>query len=234
MSKNKVKVLFQDEHYIAVEKPAGILVHPYKEKSKDRRSLMRSLKKQTGLYLFPIHRLDNNVSGVVIFGLSKEATREIKENWGHESTKKKYIALVRGETEPEITIDFPLSNDKGIKQEASTYYKTLNSNNGFSLIDISIKTGRKHQIRRHLARRMNNVVGDAKYGNGLVNKYIRKNYKLYRLFLHSYELSFTHPFTNEEVVIKCPLPEELQKIREDFENQKLNIHDGSIDLPEKP
>lgn len=233
MSKNKVKILFQDEHYIAVEKPAGILVHPYKEKSKDRRSLMRSLKKQTDLYLFPIHRLDNNVSGVVIFGLSKEATRRIKENWNTDSTKKKYIALVRGETDPEQTINFSLTNDKGVKQEATTHYKTLNSNNDFSLLDISIETGRKHQIRRHLARRMNNIVGDAKYGNGLVNKYIRKKYKLYRLFLHSYELSFIHPFSEEEIRIECPLPDELQTIRNDFEQKKLNLQDGSIDLPEK-
>ncbi len=67
MAKKKLNILYQDENYIAVEKPAGILVHPYKERNKDRRSLMRSLKAQTDLYLYPIHRLDNNVSGVVIF-----------------------------------------------------------------------------------------------------------------------------------------------------------------------
>ena len=166
MAKKKLNILYQDENYIAVEKPAGILVHPYKERSKDRRSLMRSLKAQTDLYLYPIHRLDNNVSGVVIFGLSSEATKLIKENWNTENTTKKYIALVRGETDQKAQIDFALTNDHGVKQEACTVYDTLMTKNGFSLIDIEIKTGRKHQIRRHLSRRMNNIVGDAKYGNG--------------------------------------------------------------------
>lgn len=231
MAKKKLNILYQDENYIAVEKPAGILVHPYKERSKDRRSLMRSLKAQTDLYLYPIHRLDNNVSGVVIFGLSSEATKLIKENWNTENTTKKYIALVRGETDQKAQIDFALTNDHGVKQEACTVYDTLMTKNGFSLIDIEIKTGRKHQIRRHLSRRMNNIVGDAKYGNGLTNKYFRKKYKFYRLFLHSYELSFMHPYTGQSITIECPLPEELAAIQQDFESGLINIKDGTIDLP---
>ncbi len=225
---NKVEILFQDEHYIAVTKPAGILVHPYKIRTKDRRSLMRSLKKQTGLFLHPVHRLDNQVSGVVLFALSGEAPKKMSEDWSDDSTQKKYYALVKGQTEREAMLNFPLTNDKGISQEATTYYKTIHQSEDFALVDVLIKTGRMHQIRKHFSRRMNNLVGDTKYGNGKVNKLFRFHHKFFRIFLHSYELSFIHPYTSEKIKIACPLPPELASLLEHHKNGKLD----NLNFPE--
>ncbi|EQC45446.1 RluA family pseudouridine synthase [Bacteriovorax sp. Seq25_V] len=212
MAKKKLDILYWDKHYIAVAKPAGILVHPFKSQDKDRRHLMRSLKKQTDLYLYPIHRLDKPVSGVVIFGLSKEATRLIKEQWSTDLVEKKYITMCKGVIDEEGEFNFPLKAENGAVQEAKTIYKRLKENGEYSLADVSIKTGRMHQIRRHFSRRMFNLVGDTKYGKAIYNNYYRQKFNFYRLFLHSYELSFHHPIEEKWVKISCPLPEELTEI----------------------
>ncbi|MEH0862147.1 RluA family pseudouridine synthase [Halobacteriovorax sp. DPLXC-1] len=221
--KKKIQVLFEDEHYIAATKPSDLLVHPFKARSQDRRSLLRSLKKQTDLYLFPIHRLDKPVSGVVLFAKSKEATRLMKEQWNSENVSKHYIAMVKGVTETEGVYDFPIKTDKGL-QEAKTSFKTLTSNDEYSLVDIEIFTGRQHQIRKHFSRRMHNLVGDTKYGHSSINNIFRKDYKFYRIFLHSYQLRFIHPFTKEEVIISSPVTEDCINIANDlFQFDLTNI-----------
>jgi len=213
--KKKIEVLYWDKHYIAVTKPAGLLVHPFKERSKDRSHLMRSVKKQTDLYLYPIHRLDRPVSGVVLFGLSKEATRLIKEQWNTELTQKRYITLCRGEIDEEGVFDFALKSDSG-PQEARTEYKRVSTNGEYSLVDVEIKTGRMHQIRRHFSRRMFNLIGDAKYGRSAINRIFKMNYKFYRLFLHSYELKFFHPIDKRWITIRSRVPDELTHIINDL------------------
>ncbi|OIQ19185.1 MAG: hypothetical protein BM556_07825 [Bacteriovorax sp. MedPE-SWde] len=212
----RIEVLYWDEHYIAVTKPAGLLVHPFKERSKDRSHLMRSVKKQTDLYLYPVHRLDKPVSGVVLFGLSKEATRRIKEQWNTELTQKRYITLCRGEIDEEGKFDFDLKGDRG-PQEALTLYKRIATNGEYSLVDVEIKTGRMHQIRRHFSRRMFNIIGDSKYGRSAINNIFKMKYKFYRLFLHSYEFKFFHPFDNKWVTIRSSIPDELNHIIDDLD-----------------
>ncbi len=213
--KNKIQVLFEDDHYIAATKPSDLLVHPFKERSSDRRSLLRSLKKQTDLYLFPIHRLDKPVSGVVLFAKSKEATRLMKEQWNSDNVSKHYVAMVKGIAEKEGVYDFPIKTDKGI-QDAKTAFKRISTNEEYSLVDIEIFTGRQHQIRKHFSRRMHNLVGDTKYGHSSINNLFRKDYKFYRIFLHSYKLCFKHPITQEDIVIESPVTEDCLKIAKDL------------------
>lgn len=209
---NKLDILYWDKYYIAVTKPSGILVHPYENQDKDRRHLMRSLKKQTDLYLHPVNRLDKPVSGVVLFALSPLATKEIKDIWNTDAVEKKYITLCKGVVDEEGEFNYPLKNEQGTVQEAHTFYKKIKDNGEYSLVDVKIGTGRMHQIRRHFSRRMFNLVGDTKYGKARYNDYYRQKYKLYRLFLHSYELRFHHPFENKWVTIKSAIPPELEQI----------------------
>lgn len=209
---SKLDILYWDKHYIAVTKPSGILVHPYETQDKDRRHLMRSLKKQTDLYLHPVNRLDKPVSGVVLFALSPLATKEIKDIWNTDAVEKKYITLCKGVVDDEGEFNYPLKNEQGTIQEAHTFYKKIKDNGEYSLVDVKIGTGRMHQIRRHFSRRMFNLVGDTKYGKARYNDYYRQKYKLYRLFLHSYELRFHHPFENKWVTIKSAIPPELEQI----------------------
>ncbi len=224
MEKQLVKILFQDEHYIAVDKPSGLLVHPYKKETNEKENLMKLVKERTGHYLYPIHRIDRPVSGIVIFGLSSEATSKINSIWHNESTSKKYIALARGEV-CEMIIDFPLNNDKKQKQDALTYISPLSLLPKATLLSAKISTGRKHQIRRHLSRRMHQVIGDTAHGKGKINQFYRDTYNLQRIFLHASKLEFVHPYNNQKISIFSPMPTELRevltKIRNDLDLESL-------------
>ncbi|MCK5884783.1 MAG: hypothetical protein KAG61_13925 [Bacteriovoracaceae bacterium] len=215
----EIEVLFQDDHYIVVNKPSGMLVHPYKSQSNERTHLMKYVKEQTGLYLYPIHRIDRPVSGIVIFALSSKAASSIQEIWSTDSVVKEYLCLARRQIHQEGTYTFDLTNDNGVKQHATTHYTPLEVYSDCTFILVKIKTGRKHQIRRHFSRRCHNLVGDTKYGKGDINRKFRDEYKLSRIFLHAAKTSFVHPFTEENIEIVCPLPIELSSIIEKLSSQ---------------
>jgi tRNA pseudouridine65 synthase len=213
-----IEILFQDEHYLIVNKPSGLLVHPYKKETNERDNLMKRVKEQTGLYLYPIHRLDRPASGILLFALSSEAGRKIQEIWHSDKVIKEYTALVRGQVESEGEMNFALTDpDTGKKKEAHTTYKLEKQFFKTALVKARIQTGRFHQIRRHFARRCHGLIGDTAHGKGRINQYFRDEFDLNRLFLHASYLKFTHPFSEETIEIHCHLPDELAKVL-----QKLN------------
>lgn len=203
-------ILFQDEHFIATNKPSGLLVHPYWKETNERECLLKDLRDQIGKYLYPIHRLDRPVSGIVIFGLHQDAVRSLQSVWHDESTKKIYTALARGRHETDQEYSFALRNEQKLEQEALTLTRTVELFERSSLLEVEIKTGRRHQIRRHLSRRIAHVIGDRKYGKKAINDHYKDNYGIDRIFLHATQLSFTHPFTGGKTIIDCPLPADLQ------------------------
>ncbi len=217
----EIEVLYQDDHYIVVNKPSGILVHPYKSESNERTHLMKYVKEQTGHYLYPIHRIDRPVSGIVIFALSSEAAAAIQKIWSSEKVEKEYLCLARRQIFEDGTYTFELSNDKGVKQHATTHYFPLDVFEDCTFLRVKIETGRKHQIRRHFSRRCFNLVGDTKYGKGDINRRFRKDYNLHRIFLHATKTCFEHPFTGERIEILCPLPVELGSVINQLTNQSV-------------
>ncbi len=211
-----IPILYQDSELIVVAKPSGIMVHPWKGGIKGEKTLMNLVKDQTGFYLYPLHRLDRPVSGVVIFGLSKKATHNLQQVWNTQNVVKNYITLCRGHLENKGVFDFPLKHPKNKKiyQEAITEYSPLATFTfpKTTLLKLSIKTGRRHQIRRHFSRRMFNLIGDTMYGKGVDNLIFREKYNLQRIFLHSYRISFPHPYQKNKILdINCPLPSDLTK-----------------------
>lgn len=219
----KIEILFQDKYFIIVNKPSGILVHAYKECT-DQINLMKIVRHQTGHYLYPLHRIDRPVSGIVIFGINKEASSELKKMWHEESTQKEYLTLVRGKIECSGTFNFALTNDKKIKQEAITHYKPIeNYGDWNTLLKVSIDTGRKHQIRRHFSRRCHQVIGDTAHGKGKINRYFREHYDLNRIFLHSFRFNFIHPITKDMIKSTCPLPKKLKDTLIQIENNLKEI-----------
>lgn len=220
-----MNILFQDNHILVVEKPPLMLVHPWKKFLKDEPDLMNAVKEKTGLYLYPVHRLDRQVSGLVIFGLSKEATKNLKENWHNEDFQKIYLTLCRGHMESSGQFDFDLKVDKkkNIWKSALTLFRPLIYFNSFScsLVEVQIKTGRKHQIRKHFSRRFFNIIGDSKYGTGPINIQFREM-GLKRIFLHAYKLKFKHPITEEMMSFRCPLPKDLTDIISQIGPQDIN------------
>jgi RluA family pseudouridine synthase len=205
-----IEVLYQDEYFVIVNKPSGLLVHAYKECT-DQINLMKLVRLQTGHYLYPLHRIDRPVSGIVIFGINKEASSKLKDQWHEDSTEKEYIVLVRGEILESGTFNFALSNDKKIKQDAVTHYTPIkNYGDWNTLLKVNIDTGRKHQIRRHFSRRCHQVIGDTAHGKGKINRFFREHYNLKRIFLHSHRFKFEHPITKVAIEINCPLPAQLE------------------------
>lgn len=209
MEDQKVSILYQDDDFVVVEKPINLLVHPYKKESNEKEHLMRIVKKQVGKYLYPIHRLDRPVSGIVIFGFSSEAIRELQQYWHHPETVKEYITLAKGKIEYAGEFNFNLQNEDKIAQKALTLYEPIEVFSTSTLLKVRIKTGRKHQIRRHFSRRCSNIIGDKKYGQGKLNRFFLEKYDLQRIFLHAHYLKIFHPIKKEWIEFKSPLPEEL-------------------------
>ena len=174
-----INIIYQDEYLVVVDKPSGLLVHPFKEASNERDNLMALLRDKVGKWVYPVHRIDRPVSGIVIFGFSGEIVSKIKEVWGDKSkTQKEYIALARGQISEPGTFDFELGNDKKVRQTAITNYRPLHQFDDTTLVHVTIETGRKHQIRRHFSRRMQCLVGDTAYGKGVLNERYRQEYNL--------------------------------------------------------
>lgn len=205
-----LEVIYQDDHYIAVNKPSGLLVHPYWKETNEKKNLLMDLKKQVGKYLYPIHRLDRPVSGIVIFGLHPDAVRDLQSAWHQDDTKKIYLGLAKNVHTGPRRFDFDLNNENKLPQNALTLANPIETFADSSLMEIEIKTGRKHQIRRHFSRRCSQIIGDRMYGKKPTNDFYKDNIGLDRIFLHAHKLFFRHPFTDEMLELTSPLPDDLK------------------------
>lgn len=210
----EVHVLYQDENIIVLDKQAGLLVHPFKKHTHDRYTLMSLTRNKIGKFVYPVHRLDRSVSGVVVMALENKLVKPIQDIWHDEESVKEYITLVRGDLEDEGVIDFPLTDENGIKKESQTSYWVLERFGDLALARVEISTGRKHQIRRHFSRIVTPVVGDTEHGKGDVNFFFREHFGFDRLFLHHHKLRLKNPFGDGILEFISDLPAELKGILE--------------------
>jgi RluA family pseudouridine synthase len=211
-----IEILFEDEYCIVVNKPPNVLTVPSKE-STEKTNLMFTLRDQIDSYLYPIHRLDRQTSGIVLFGKTKEFVRKMKEIWNTDQVEKYYTTIVEYINLEADEYNFELKSEKGIFQEARTSFRPLKHLKTCTLLEVQIFTGRRHQIRRHFGRRMRNVIGDRNYGKKRINDYYRDNFGLQRLFLHSHKFRFYHPIADKFILIECPLYEDLQLVLDKLE-----------------
>ena len=213
--KARTQVLYQDEYCIAVNKPHGLLVHRT-SLSNDKDFLLQRVRDQSGKKVYPVHRLDRPTSGVVLFAFGKNIVAEFFKIFREREAGKTYYALVRGWTDDSGVIDSPLRTAAGKEQDALTLYKTIAKTevdipvgpyekSRYSLVEIDLKTGRTHQIRRHFAHLRHPLVGDTTYGDGRHNQMFRDKFNSHRLMLAAVELKLLHPFTRKELIIKAPL-----------------------------
>ena len=212
MSKG-LAVLYEDKDILVVDKPVGLLtVATEREKSRTAHSVLTDYIR-TGCgrcrkRLFVVHRLDRDTSGTLIFAKSQEAMLRLKAQW--KQTEKKYLAVVHGKCEKSSeVITTYLAEDKNynvystsdsIKGKLSrTAYKVLRMTRRFSLLEVVLLTGRKNQIRVHLAGIGHPIVGDTKYGN--------EDESQPRMALHARSISFKHPFSGMPLTIESKVPE---------------------------
>ncbi len=236
----QLQIIYQDQYLIAINKPSGLLVHKSMIDRHEIYYAMKMLRDQLGgKWVYPIHRLDKPTSGVLLFALESDTARLMSEQFKKHAIHKRYIAVVRGYIEEEGLIDHPLKekldkiSDKDASkykepQEAQTHYKPLakvqlDASVGkydtvrYSLVELTPKTGRKHQLRRHMKHISHHILGDTKYGRGEHNKFIRAEYGVHRLLLHCIELSFIHPYTQESIELKASFDTIFTKLFHNFQ-----------------
>lgn len=213
-----IEVLFQNEDFVFVNKPSGIPVHRSRE-CPDVESLVEILRRQLGP-MFPVHRLDRGVSGVLGIGLTSDGARRLQGLLSQESTDKTYVALVRGRCEGKFTVDKQLTNDNGVVQSAKTDFEVISAGEFCSVVFARIYTGRRHQIRRHLSFLAHQILGDRHYGKGRLNNFYKEKYGLNRIFLHAREINITLE-NGETLLICCPLAQDLKEVLNKISDEGL-------------
>lgn len=227
-------ILFEDDDLIAIDKPAGVAVHGGSGVSFGVIEQLRQSRPQAPL-LELVHRLDRETSGILLIAKKRSALRQLQDQFRERETGKTYLALVKGVwPRNKKVIDSPLvkyllpngerrvqvatANDPQAMRSISLV-KVLNAvqpptgwsaevDTHFSLLAVTIKTGRTHQIRVHLSSQGGAIVGDDKYGDFELNK-LAARFGLKRMFLHAWQLRFTHPRSGEVIQLHAPLPTDL-------------------------
>lgn len=220
-SKNKktlpFDILFEDDHIIVVNKPSGLLtIATAKEKEKTLYHIVREylVSKDKNARVFIVHRLDKDTSGVVVLAKDEKTKNKLQENWNEYVSLREYVAVVHGRLNKESdrivqklketkTNLVYVSRDNDGK-EAITNYKVIKENNDYSMVSITLETGRKNQIRVAFNTLHHPIVGDKKYST------IKDNES--RLFLHANRLKMYYPEIRKDILFETSTPNEFKKI----------------------
>lgn len=206
----EVVFLHRDASLVVVDKPAGLLCHRT-ELAPDRDVVMMRVRDALGAYVYPVHRLDRGTSGALVFALSSEVAAELRVLFDEARVKKRYLAIVRGVAPESLVVDYAIPKAEGTKERvpAVTDVRRLAAGEHVSLVECRPRTGRYHQIRRHMAHLRHPLALDSNYGTGWFNREIRAKTGLARLALHAAEIAFEHPTTHEPLVVRASLPADL-------------------------
>jgi tRNA pseudouridine65 synthase len=223
-----LELLYRDDTLVAVNKPAGLQVHRSRgsEVTAAGRYLLQRLRDQLGRWVFPLHRLDRPTSGVILFALDGDTARRVAAQFRRGEVEKHYLAVVRGYAPDAGRIDHPLKRltsrgrgrpAAGVPQTAVTDYRCLAKvelpfavapypTSRYSLVGLAPKTGRRHQLRRHLKHIAHPIIGDTCYGKGAHNHLFRERLGIRGLLLTAVGLGLDHPLTGARILIEAPLP----------------------------
>jgi tRNA pseudouridine65 synthase len=219
-----LEIIWQDESFVAVNKPAGLLVHRTPLDPREERFALQLVRDILGRRVYPVHRLDRPTSGVLLFALSPAMAQQLAATFAERRVEKHYLAVVRGVTAEAGVIDHPLadlpdrylsSRQDGEERDAVTAYRRLAAvelpvavgrypASRYSLVAALPRTGRRHQLRRHFKHLFHPIIGDTNYGEGRHNRFFREELGCHRLLLHAVELNFPHPSTGELVTVTAP------------------------------
>ncbi|MBQ4280326.1 MAG: RluA family pseudouridine synthase [Rikenellaceae bacterium] len=204
-----LRIVFEDAHLIVIDKRHGLLsMGTDREREKTAYYILSAHVKRSDPdgRIFIIHRLDRETSGLMMFAKSQQVQEAMQRNWTDRVLERRYVAVVEGHLpRPEGIIDAPLAENKGLKvfvsnegQSAVTRYRTLRAGEGYTLVELSLDTGRKNQIRAHMEHICHSVAGDRKYGAATD--------PAGRVLLHARQLRFLHPVTGEELDFRTAVP----------------------------
>jgi len=229
-----LEIIYQDDYLVAINKPAGLLVHRSAIDTGERRFALQLLRDQIGQRVYPVHRLDKPTSGALLFALQSETARLLSRQFAEQQIHKTYLAVVRGVPDLSGCIDYPLkeqldpiadakaNRDKG-RQATITRFHQLASvelpfavgryaTSRYSLVKLEPKTGRKHQLRRHMKHIFHPIVGDTTHGEGRHNRLFREQFNSHRMLLHATHMLLIHPHSRENLQIVARPDEILEQL----------------------
>jgi tRNA pseudouridine65 synthase len=232
---SEIPILYRDGALVAVSKPPGLLVHRTMIDRRETRFALQLVRDTIGQRVWPVHRLDKGASGVLLFALSEQAASALGSLFESGGVDKRYVALVRGWPPAEGRIDHPLtrqvdeaesptrSPDALEAQPATTDYVRLGTvevEHGvdrfpagrYALVELAPRSGRRHQLRRHLKHIAHPIIGDATYGKGPHNRFVAERLGLQRMWLHAASLELAHPASGVRLAIAAPLGPEWQAL----------------------
>lgn len=215
---SKLKIVFEDDDLIVIDKPAGLLtISTDKEKKETAYFYLSEYIKRVNSAnkIFIVHRLDRETSGLLLFAKNKEVKLQIQENWIDTVNQRTYVGVVEGAVEKtEGTIISWLTEtaayhvhstpNKEVGKKSVTNYRKIGGNRRYSLLQLNLDTGRKHQIRVHMQDMGHPIVGDKKYG--------AHSNPILRMALHAQVLAFTHPVTGKEHRFETAIPKSFLQI----------------------
>ncbi len=232
------EIIYHDDDLIAISKPSGWLVHRSWLDKNETVFVMQTLRDQINQHVFPVHRLDRPTSGVLLFALSSDTARIMSEQFASHQIEKTYYAIVRGYLEDEAIIDYPLvaeldkiadkfATQNKPAQEAVTHYRGISKievpikigkfdTARYSLVELKPKTGRKHQLRRHMKHIFHPILGDSKHGDLHQNRAFANYFDIKRLMLHAASLQIKHPRTDKAITLTSSLPVEWHDVLSEF------------------
>lgn len=226
------RILLEDNHLLVIDKPAGVAVHGGSGVSYGVIEQLRAARPQAK-FLELVHRLDRDTSGVLLVAKKRTALTNLHEQMRDGVTDKRYLTLVEGDWKnARQHIKLPLhkystaDGERRVRvqeggQESHTVFSLLRRFGEFALLEAELKTGRTHQIRVHLSASGFPIVGDDKYGDFTLNKALQKaegsRIAFKRMFLHAWQIRFTHPETGQPVTLKAALPVECERFLRSLE-----------------
>jgi tRNA pseudouridine65 synthase len=230
---SEIPILYRDAALVAVNKPPGLLVHRTAIDRHEARFALQLVRDAIGQRVWPVHRLDKGTSGVLMFALSQPIAAALGSAFEAGGIDKRYVALVRGWPPVEGRVDHALSRrcddaegsspDTLEAQPATTDYVRLGTveiEHGvdrfptarYALVALTPRSGRRHQLRRHLKHIAHPIIGDATYGKGHHNRFVAERVGTPRLWLHAASLALAHPETGERLVIEAALGAEWRRL----------------------
>lgn len=227
MDTKVLEILYMDDDVVAINKPPGLLVHRTRMANDATEFAMQILRNQLGRHVFTLHRLDRKTSGILIFGLRREVAQAFQEIFVHHDIQKDYVALVRGHVDGPISCERTLKDDQGHLKDACTHITPISTStidlptsrytqSRYSLVSARPTTGRFHQIRRHLSGLNHPVLGDRPHGCSEQNRLLLDRFDLKQMMLHAKSVTFTQPFTQEEVSIKADCFPEMKRMMKEL------------------
>ena len=213
-------VLYRDEQLVAIDKPSGLLVHRSDVDRHETRFAVQLLRDQIGRRVHPVHRLDRGTSGVLLFALDVESARSLGRQFEAGEVAKRYLAVVRGWPPETGRIDHALTRDAedrapaATPQEACTLFRRLATvelphavdrfpTSRYALVGLEPRTGRHHQLRRHMKYIAHPIIGDATHGKGVHNRFFAAEFGASRLLLACVGLDIRHPASGAPVTLRA-------------------------------